>query len=100
MPYENLYPDPFNRELLTLADGATIALDWDGDIPKAGQILQQPLVVIAPGLNGGTHNIYTIELLKEARRQGYKVVTIVFRGAEGLPVTTPKLSCSSCWKDV
>lgn len=68
VPYENLYPDPFNREVLTLADGATIGLDWDGDIPKAGQVLQQPLVVIAPGLNGGTHNIYTIELLKKARR--------------------------------
>lgn len=44
--------------------------------------------------------MYTIGILKNARSQGMKVVTIVFKGSEGLPITTPKLSYSGCWKDV
>ena len=39
-------------------------------------------------------------LLWEARRQGYKVATILSRGAAGLPFTTPKLNCGASWRDI
>ena len=98
--YENLYPDPFKREFVKCPDGGTIGLDWDGEIPDHTQPLSQPLLVIAPGLGGGTHNLYTISMLQKARSQGFKVVTIVFRGAEGLPITVPKLSYSGSSQDM
>ena len=65
--YENFYPDSFKREFVTCPDGGTIGLDWDGEIPDATQPLTQPLLVIAPGLGGGTHNLYTISMLQKAR---------------------------------
>ena len=34
-----------------------------------------------------------------AKKEGYKCGTILFRGAEGIPITTPKLSYSGCWTD-
>ena len=37
--YENFYPDPFKRELITCPDGGTIGLDWDGEIPDHTQPL-------------------------------------------------------------
>ena len=35
-----------------------------------------------------------------ARKQGYKVGTILFRGAEGLPFTSGKLHYGGSWRDV
>jgi predicted alpha/beta-fold hydrolase len=54
---------------------------------------------MAPGLGGGARNLYTIRLLREAQRQGYKVGTILFRCADGLPVTSGKVSYSGAWED-
>lgn len=65
--YENFYPDPFKREFITCPDGGTIGLDWDGEIPDHTKPLTQPLLVIAPGLGGGTHNLYTISMLQKVR---------------------------------
>ena len=35
-----------------------------------------------------------------ARQAGYKVATILFRGGQGLPITSGKLSYSGCWEDI
>ena len=39
-------------------------------------------------------------LLWAARKQGYKVATILSRGAAGLPFTSPKLNCAASWRDI
>ena len=44
-------------------------------------------------------NLYTLALLWQARQSGYKIATVLFRGANGLPITTPILSYSGSWKD-
>lgn len=98
--HQNFRPDKFNREIIKCPDGGTIGLDWDGDIPDpAADGPQKPIIVICPGLGGDSHNLYSLQLLWDARRAGFKVVTVLFRGAAGLPITTPKLSYSGSWRD-
>lgn len=97
--HAQLCPDKFERELLTLDDGGTIGLDWDGDIPDPNAEEKQPILIICPGLGGGSHNLYNLSLLWMARAAGYKCCTVLFRGGAGLPITTPVLSYSGSWRD-
>lgn len=96
---EKLWPDRFERELLRLDDGGTIGLDWDGDIPDPKAKDKRPILVICPGLGGGSHNLYNLSLMWMARAAGYKCCTVLFRGGAGLPITTPVLSYSGSWRD-
>ena len=52
--YENLFPTKFERELFKLKDGGTIGLDWDGGIPDPKVPPTKPILIIAPGLGGGS----------------------------------------------
>ena len=53
-------PVKFERELLKLSDGGTIGLDWDCGIPDPSDENKKPILVILPGLGGGSDNLYTI----------------------------------------
>lgn len=44
--------DNFEREMLVLPDGGTIAIDWDGSIPDPKEKPDKPILVICPGLGG------------------------------------------------
>ena len=92
-------PDRFSRETVKLPDGGTMGLDWDGPIPTEENPLTQPLIIVAPGLNGNAYNLYSLALIWKARLMGYKIVTVLFRGAGGMPLTSGKLSFIGCWKD-
>ena len=50
----------FEREIFTLSDGGTIALDWvidhEGGIPKKGHT--RPILCMFSGLAGGNDNLY------------------------------------------
>ena len=83
-----------------MPDGGTIGLDWDKGIPNPNENPDQPILIICPGLGGDSHNLYSLALLWKARKAGFKIATVLFRGAAGLPITTPKLSYSGSWKDV
>ena len=56
--------------------------------------------MIAPGLGGASTNLYSTGLNVAAHRQGYTVGTIIFRGGNGIPITSGKISYSGCWQDV
>ena len=75
-------------------------MDWDGEIPDPSDKPDKPYLLICPGLGGDSRNLYSMKVLFTARRQGYKVATILSRGAAGLKMTTPKLNCAASWKDV
>ena len=92
-------PENYTRETLILPDGGTIGIDWDGGIPDKSAAEVQPIILQCPGLGGGSENLYNIALGWKAKKEGYKCGTILFRGASGVPITTPKLSHSGCWKD-
>ena len=38
-------------------------------------------------------------MLYSARKAGFKVCTMLFRGADGIPITSGKLSHSGAWRD-
>lgn len=101
----------FQRELLTLSDGGTIALDWvidqEGGMPQKG--LKRPILCLFSGLAGGNDNLYIQSMVKEAMNaykrvdgsgQGYKCVIVNFRGAAGVPMTSPKLYWLNTWEDI
>lgn len=91
--------DKFAREILTLPDGGTVAIDWDGSIPDPNKKPDKPILVICPGLGGDSRNLYSTALVRAARLR-FKVATILYRGADGIPITTPKLSYFGMWKDI
>lgn len=96
---EHIIPDKFDRETFKLEDGGTVGIDWVDGIPDPESSHEKPLLLIAPGLGGGSHNLYSLALLWEAKKR-FKVGTILFRGGEGLPLTTSKLSHAGCWTDI
>ena len=57
----------FDREELTLPDGGTIGLDWDGDIPDPSVKPDKPYMLIVPGLGGDSRNLYSMKVLFAAR---------------------------------
>lgn len=59
------------------SDGGTLAIDWARDLdtgmgrPKVqaeGNKPSMPIILMAPGLGGGTKNFYTLNLLHQARK--------------------------------
>ena len=67
------FPYRFERELFTLSDGGTVALDWvidhEGGIPKCGA--SRPVLVMFSGLAGGNDNLYFYSMIKEALNSYY-----------------------------
>lgn len=59
----------------------------------------KPILLIAPGLGGASTNLYSTGMNVAAYRQGYTVGTIIFRGGDGIPITSGKISYSGCWED-
>jgi len=103
--YKYWYPEQFDREIFIVEDGGTLGIDWafDQDTgygrPNPKDSKSKPILIISPGLGGGSRNLYTIGLLWAARKSGFKVGTMLFRGAEDLPITSGKLSYGGAWKD-
>ena len=52
------------------------------------------------GLGGGNNNCYTTSLFKPAQRLGFKVCVLIFRGAAGLELLTPRLYNAYSWEDL
>ena len=95
-----IWKEKFERELLVLSeDGGTVGIDWDGAIPDPKAKDKQPILVCLPGLGGGSTNLYSLALIWTARKAGFKCCTVLFRGAAGIPITSPKLSYSGSWRD-
>ena len=100
------FPKKFDRELITLEDGGTVGIDWaiDKDTgegrPNPRAQKRKPILLLAPGLGGSSNNLYTIGLMHAARKSGYKVGTLLFRGTNGIPITSDKISFSGAWTDI
>ena len=65
---QNLRPMPFEREVLALSDGGTIALDWfidhEGGFPLKSSA--RPVLCCISGLSGGNDNFYLYSMIKAA----------------------------------
>ena len=97
-------PEDFDRETIELEDGGTVGIDWafdkgtrNGRPKRSAGTKSKPILLLAPGLGGASDNLYTIALVRAARRSGFKVGTMLFRGSKNLPITSGKLSYSGAW---
>ncbi|XP_038875981.1 embryogenesis-associated protein EMB8 [Benincasa hispida] len=87
------------RECLRAADNGTVALDWvAGDDLRLP--LDSPVLILLPGLTGGSQDSYVRHMLVRARDRGWRVVVFNSRGCGNSPVTTPQFYSASFLGDM
>ncbi|XP_076674960.1 abhydrolase domain containing Hydr1 isoform X2 [Andrena cerasifolii] len=78
-------------EILTLADGGEVALDWaEGDSSAIS-----PIVIILPGLTGASQAEYIKCLVSSAKKVGIRCVIFNNRGLGGVELKTPRMYCAA-----
>ncbi|CAG9327386.1 unnamed protein product [Blepharisma stoltei] len=87
----------YQRELITLEDGGTYSVDWvmGNEMPDNNKIL-----LIVPGLTGGSEAPYIKNPVKIAQDKGYRVGVVHGRGICGTPLTTLKPNLLGDSKDL
>ncbi|ESW03470.1 hypothetical protein PHAVU_011G016800 [Phaseolus vulgaris] len=87
------------RECLRTHDGGAVALDWvagdDRRLPP-----DSPVLILLPGLTGGSEDAYVRHMLIRARSNGWRVVVFNSRGCGDSPVTTPQFYSASFLGDM
>ena len=89
----------YDREIFTLEDGGTLALEWFDGVPDANDGDQRPILVCIAGLGSNTQATYVKRMINEMSRE-FKCVFIQFRAQGGVPVTSPKIYCMGVWTDI
>ncbi|ONK73606.1 uncharacterized protein A4U43_C04F33380 [Asparagus officinalis] len=87
----------YRRQLYTVHDGGTIALDWllasdvAGGPYETGRVLSKddstPLVIVVPGLTSDSASPYMKHLVHSFAKQGWNVVVGNHRGLGGVSLT-------------
>ncbi|XP_039141968.1 embryogenesis-associated protein EMB8 [Dioscorea cayenensis subsp. rotundata] len=87
------------RECLRTPDDGAVALDW---VAADDRLLpfESPVLVLLPGLTGGSGDTYVRHLLVRARSMGWRVVVFNSRGCGDSPVTTPQFYSASFTDDL
>ncbi|KAL7111091.1 hypothetical protein ACP275_05G066100 [Erythranthe tilingii] len=89
----------FRRECLRTSDGGSVALDWvsgdDRHLPS-----DSPVLILLPGLTGGSGDTYVRHMLLRARSKQWRVVVFNSRGCGGSPVTTAQFYSASFLGDI
>lgn len=60
----------------------------------------KPILLLFPGLSGGTNNLYTHSLADAAIKKGFKCGVVLFRCSEDIPITSCRLTCAYSSADV
>jgi abhydrolase domain-containing protein 1/3 len=76
------------RELVTLPDGGTVAMDWLPAPPTMDA--KKPIVILIHGLCGNSESNHIVYAGHEFSKQGYAVGAFIARGCGGLSLTTPE----------
>ncbi|XP_021767914.1 embryogenesis-associated protein EMB8-like [Chenopodium quinoa] len=97
--YRSLPDVKFWRECLRTKDDGAVALDWvAGDHRKLPPL--SPVLILLPGLTGGSDDTYVRHMLIRARKLGWRVVVFNSRGCGNSPVTTPQFYSASFTGDL
>ncbi|XP_031095989.1 embryogenesis-associated protein EMB8 [Ipomoea triloba] len=87
------------RECLRTKDDGSVALDWvagdDRRLPP-----DSPVLILLPGLTGGSQDTYVRHMLVRARNKGWRVVVFNSRGCGNSPVTTSQFYSASFLGDI
>ncbi|XP_077286849.1 abhydrolase domain containing Hydr1 [Arctopsyche grandis] len=86
----------YRREILKLADGGEVALDW----MDKGCAKNSPIVIILPGLTGGSQAEYIKCLVNGGVSIGIRCVIFNNRGLGGMELKTPRLYCAANYEDL
>ncbi|KAG0540335.1 hypothetical protein BDA96_03G399900 [Sorghum bicolor] len=94
----NIYGMPpsftYKRQLYTVPDGGTIALDWllASDLEVADGFISEdastPLIVVVPGLTSDSSAAYAKHLVYSMASKGWNVVVSNHRGLGGVSITS------------
>ena len=90
----------YDRELLHMPDGGVVALDTE-DLPEAQKLPPTaPVLLLLPGLTGGSEDSYVQHAVVHARRAGIRAVVFNSRGTSDSPVTTAQFYSASFTEDL
>lgn len=81
----------YTRRLVTTPDGGTIGLDWWSGSHK-GHIMHaaSPVVLCLHAFAGDSNESYMLFMCKEACNNGWRAVSMNYRGCGGTPLTNAK----------
>lgn len=90
----------YDRELVHMPDGGVVALDTE-DLPPSQQLpANAPVLILLPGLTGGSEDSYVQHAVVHAREAGIRAVVFNSRGTSASPVTTPQFYSASYTGDL
>ena len=83
----------FRREMIKMADGGTVALDWSNykETKTKEERKRRPILALLPGLSGDAYRSYTVSVIDESEKYGYQPVVINYRGGGGFKITVNHL---------
>lgn len=93
----------YDRELVKTGDGGTVALDTPrAPLGASAPPLPDdaPVLIVLPGLTGGSHDAYVQHLAVEAARAGLRTVVFNSRGTGDGPVTSAQFYSASFTGDM
>lgn len=89
----------YSRELLRMPDGGTVALDAE-DTEEHALPNDAPVLILLPGLTGGSEDSYVQHAVIHAREAGIRAVVFNGRGTSDSPVTTAQYYSASYTDDL
>ncbi|WIA39316.1 hypothetical protein OEZ86_005431 [Tetradesmus obliquus] len=86
----------YRREMLITKDGGAVAIDWEHH-DDAGKDLpaDAPVLILFPGLTGGSGDSYVQHAVLQARHAGIRAAVFNSRGTADSPVLTPQFYSAS-----
>ncbi|KAL3817868.1 hypothetical protein ACJIZ3_003773 [Penstemon smallii] len=88
------------RECLRTKDGGAVALDWVSGDDRSLLAPDSPLVILLPGLTGGSGDAYVRHMVLRGRSKGWRVVVFNSRGCGDSPLITPQFYSASFLGDI
>jgi predicted alpha/beta-fold hydrolase len=93
----SLIPNPVivhSREVIELADGGHVALDWLSLSPAPAEAEEnadanKPVLIMCHGLCGSSDSDYIVHTAQQFLLRGFRVGVFIARGCAGLPLNTP-----------
>ncbi|TFK53230.1 AB-hydrolase YheT [Heliocybe sulcata] len=101
--FSQVDPIVYERKLLCVPDGGTLALDITPPFSAQPLEVGEPVVLVTHGLTGGSHESYVraaLTALASPEAPRFRAVVLNSRGCNGAPVTSPKLYHAGTTDDI